>query len=206
MTAEPETLEVVQFSKARFEKNELILDDDLTRDEWRDVGLRLKEVTGRVQFWIGDWARFGDKKGFTGKYTDPKVYDELEEITGLKRKTLQNYKQIAEATSSRRREDLDFSHHAEVASLLPAEQTKFLRIAAEQDLSVKDLRKKIGANDHEVLRDIEIRLAQRKELKKTFTKEEVRELDERVKELLAEVNALPLFWRIKFKQGIRRGK
>lgn len=42
---------------------------------------------------------------------------ELEEITGYDRKTIQNAKHVAEATSSPRREDLSFKHHAEVAPL-----------------------------------------------------------------------------------------
>ena len=40
--------------------------------------------------------------------------ERLKMITGLKRKTIQNYKSVAEKTSSRRREDFGFSHHREV--------------------------------------------------------------------------------------------
>lgn len=67
---------------------------------------------------------------FTGKYTYPKVYDELEEITGLDRSTLWNYKSVAaNVDSSLRNEDLGFSHHREVASLTPEKQTEFLNRA-----------------------------------------------------------------------------
>lgn len=47
----------------------------------------------------------------------PLVYDELEDITGLDRGTIKNLKSVAEATSSRRHDDLSFSHHVEVAPL-----------------------------------------------------------------------------------------
>ena len=137
-------MEIVRFNKVIFEKNKLIIHDDITIDEWKELGRGLKQIEGSVQFWIGDWARFGEKRGFTGKYTDPKVYDELEEITGLERKTLCGYKGISESIeSSLRREDLSFSHHKEVASLPREKQEKFLQLASEKDLSVRELREEI---------------------------------------------------------------
>lgn len=81
----------------------------------------LKQVEGSVQFWIGNWARFGEKRGFTGKYVSPKGYDELEEITGYSRQTIQDAKYVAESTSSLRNEDLSFNHHHQ-AAFLPAEK------------------------------------------------------------------------------------
>jgi N6-adenosine-specific RNA methylase IME4 len=134
-------MELVKWEKAKFEKNSLILNDNITIEEWKELGGQLKKIEGCVQFWIGDWARFGDKKGFTEKYTDSKVYDELEEITGLERKAIQNIKSITDnIDSSRRREDLSFSHHAEVAKLNPEKQTEFLQKASEEKLSVRELR------------------------------------------------------------------
>jgi len=139
-------MEIVRFNKVIFEKNKLIIHDDITIDEWKELGRGLKQIEGSVQFWIGDWARYGDKRGFTGKYTDPKVYDELEEITGLDRGTIQNYKSVAERTSSLRNEDLSFNHHVEVAKLSPEKQKQFLQLASEKDLSVRELREKIRRN------------------------------------------------------------
>ncbi|HON98596.1 MAG TPA: MT-A70 family methyltransferase [Bacteroidales bacterium] len=137
-------MEIVRFNKVIFEKNKLIIHDDITIDEWKELGRGLKQIEGSVQFWIGDWARFGEKRGFTGKYTDPKVYDKLEEITGLDRKTLKGYKGISESIeSSLRRDDLSFSHHKEVASLPKEKQEKFLQLASEKDLSVRELREEI---------------------------------------------------------------
>jgi len=133
-------MDLVKWEKAKFEKTGLIISEDTTIQEWQELGQSLKKIEGAVQFWIGDWARFGEKKGF---YTDSKVYDQLEEITGLERHTLQNYKGVAELTSSRRREDLSFSHHAEVAKLNPDKQEFFLNKAVEEKLSVRDLRREI---------------------------------------------------------------
>lgn len=136
-------MELVKYHKANFEKNKLILDESLTMEEWRQLGQSLKQVEGSVQFWIGDWARFGDKKGFTGKYVNSKVYDILEDITGLDRETLRQYKSVADATSCTRVHDLDYSHHREVAKLPPMKQEFFLKKASEEKLSVKELREEI---------------------------------------------------------------
>lgn len=136
-------MELIQYRKATFEKNKLTISDTITVDEWKLLGTSLKQVEGSVQFWIGDWARFGDKKGFTGKYTDSKVYDELEEITGLDRETLKQYKSVAEKTSCTRVHDLGFSHHREVASLPPDKQQTFLNKVIKEKLSVRDLREEI---------------------------------------------------------------
>lgn len=140
-------MEIVRFNKVIFEKNKLIIHDDITIDEWKELGRGLKQIEGSVQFWIGDWARYGDKRGFTGKYTDPKVYDELEEITGLQRQTIRVYKSISENVDSNQRlPNLSFGHHREVASLPPEKQEQFLQLASEKDLSVRELREKIRRN------------------------------------------------------------
>ena len=136
-------MDIIKFQKAQFEKNKLIIHDTISIDEWKELGQSLKQVEGSVQFWIGDWARYGDKRGFTGKYTDPKVYDELEELTGLSRKTIKNYKSVAENTSSHRCDDLSFTHHIEVAKLPPEKQETYLKRASEEKLSVRNLREEV---------------------------------------------------------------
>jgi N6-adenosine-specific RNA methylase IME4 len=142
-------MDLINYSKARFEKNSLVISEDITIDEWKQLGQSLKQVEGSVQFWIGDWARYGDKRGFTGKYTDPKVYDELEEITGFSRGTIQNFKSVADRTSSSRDEDLSFRHHMEVAKLEPEKQSEFLQKAKSENLSAKDLRREITYSEKE---------------------------------------------------------
>lgn len=137
-------MQIVQFQKAVFDKNKLTISDSITIEEWKQLGQSLNQVEGSVQFWIGDWARYGDKRGFTGKYTDPKVYDELENITGLKRQTIQQYKSISDNLDTNLRlPDLSFNHHREVAKLPPAKQEQYLNKASEEKLSVRDLREEV---------------------------------------------------------------
>lgn len=149
-------MKLIKYTKCTFEKNKLAINDDITKEEWRELGQALKQVEGSVQFWIGDWARFGDKKGFTGKYTDPKVYDELEELTGLSRRTLQEYKQVSEKVSTVRTGDLTFNHHKEVAKLPPDKQQTYLKKASEQKLSVRDLREEIRKDSIEFVENVEL--------------------------------------------------
>jgi 16S rRNA G966 N2-methylase RsmD len=135
-------MDLVKHKKCQFKKNELVIADSVNNDEWLKIGAMLHFVEGAVQFWIGDWARFGDKRGF---YTDSKVYDQLEEVTGLDRTTIQTYKSVADSVPSLlRNKDISFSHHKEVAKLPPKEQKKFLELASEQHLSVRNLRTAIN--------------------------------------------------------------
>jgi hypothetical protein len=105
------------------------------------IGEGLRLVEGSVQFWIGDWARFGEKNGY---YADSKTYDEIEEITGYSHQAIKDMKYVAESIpSSRRRDDISFSHHREVASQSEDKQELFLSRAAEEKLSIRELREEI---------------------------------------------------------------
>lgn len=107
---------------------------ELTVDEWRAVGGELGQSARAVQWWVGDWINYGDKiYGST--------YEAALEVTGLSLKTLQNYASVSrKVESSRRRELLDWTTHAEVAALEPAEQDRVLSEAEAQGLSKREVR------------------------------------------------------------------
>lgn len=66
------------------------------------------------------------------------------EFTGLKLKTLQNYATVAEAVEKSRRRDsdlVDFSTHAEVASLSPKQQERILAKAEREGLTSREVRR-----------------------------------------------------------------
>jgi hypothetical protein len=134
-------LTVINNEFCKFEKNKLTISQKCTRDEWMKIGEGLKLVEGSVQFWIGDWARFGEKNGY---YTDSKTYDDIEEKTGYDRSTIQTFKSVANSVPSLlRNKDLSFNHHKEVSSLSEEKQKQFLDRAAEEKLSVRELREEI---------------------------------------------------------------
>lgn len=133
--------ELIKYEKCKFEKNQLILADDISKEEWRNIGSGLKLIEGSVQIWIGDWARFGEKKGF---YTDTKTYQEIAEITGYSPKTIKNFKYVADnVESSRRRDDITFAHLRELAPLTPEKQQEFGERITDEDLTVKELKNEI---------------------------------------------------------------
>ena len=109
---------------------------DVSKEEWMDVFKALKQVEGCVQFWIGDCLAYRQQKWG--------MYDDIAEETGYETKALRNIKYVADNVElSRRKDNLSFSHHVEVASLPPEKQELFLNMAVEDKLSVRDLRNKI---------------------------------------------------------------
>ena len=138
-------MDLIKYENCKFNKNELIISDSITKDEWKKIGSGLTIINGSVQVWIGDWARFGEKKGF---YTDTKTYDEISEITGYSKKSIREFKYVADhIPSSIRMDDNSFGHLQLVASLSPEKQESFLKKASEEKLSVRDLREEIRKDD-----------------------------------------------------------
>lgn len=102
---------------------------------WQAIGARLMKQ-GRSWPWkVGDWVFFGE-----GAYGER--YKEAMETTGLEYQTLANYAHVAGRFEfSRRRYELTFAHHAEVASLgSDEEQDAWLDTAIAERWNVKDLR------------------------------------------------------------------
>src|SRR6266540_2939298 len=106
---------------------------------WETIGRRLGKQSANLPWRIGDWAFYGE-----GEYGSH--YDEMIEITGLEYGTLANYVYVAgRFTISRRRENLSFSHHQEVASLgSDVEQDEWLDKAVQEGWSSKELRRALS--------------------------------------------------------------
>lgn len=72
-------------------------------------------------------------------------YAQLVDPTGREVGTLKNYHWLSTAVeSSRRRDDLSWRHHAEVAKLEPKSQDKWLGIASDNKLSTRELHHSIA--------------------------------------------------------------
>lgn len=107
-----------------------------SREQWERDLTNLGTIERHVQFYIGDKILEGETEG----YIKRGIYDRIAELTGIEKKTLQNYVSICNAISSRRREELEFSIHAEVAKLQAKEQEFFLNEAVKNHWSVSALR------------------------------------------------------------------
>lgn len=113
--------------------------DDIDLPAWVALGKRFGQMCRGVQWWIGDWLRYGTSR-WGEKYTD------AAKITGYDPGSLRNMSYLAtEFDLSRRRDKLTWSHHAAVAGLAPAEQERWLDRAELVNLSVADLRLELRA-------------------------------------------------------------
>lgn len=117
---------------------------DLNHPDWIAAGRRLGSIGRCSQWWVGDWLRYG-----TARWGEK--YAEAAKITGYDPKSLRNIAYVASRYElSRRRDNLSWSHHAELAMLDPADQDAWLDRASHDRLSVSDLRTELRAHDRVV--------------------------------------------------------
>jgi len=111
-------------------------------DEWQQCGAIMRRVEGAVQWWIGDWLNYGEK-------TYGERYTAAINALGADYQTLANYAYIAgKVQFSRRRENLSFSVHAEVAALSAGQQDTILERAEQEELKVREVRDLVRATTH----------------------------------------------------------
>ena len=117
-------------------KTSLKLSEQTTIEQWAETGNMLYQAGQKMSWWLADWAAFGERK-----YGQLKEFCEL---NGINYSTISNAATAAKSVeSSRRRELLSFSHHVEVSALKPKDQSRFLKMAEAEKLSVSELRKRI---------------------------------------------------------------
>jgi hypothetical protein len=118
----------------------LQLDEQLTFDRWREVGVKICRYCSASSWWIGDWLTYG-RSHYGERYKD--AVGE----TGLDYQTLRNYATVARRFPvSRRRDNLSFQHHAEVCSLDDADQDFWLDAAVDGHWSRTELRHRVRAS------------------------------------------------------------
>ena len=104
----------------------LQFESQLTAEQWQEVGQHLEQFSGSSQWWLGDWLLHGEGQAEWGSMYDH-VLEEFEE----KYQTAVAAKWLAkEFELLRRRSNLPWGHHREVASL-PREQQEQLLDWAE---------------------------------------------------------------------------
>jgi thiol-disulfide isomerase/thioredoxin len=103
-------------------------------ERWQAIGRRIGEVADASPWWLADWAAYGE-----GTYGDR--YRQAIAVTGFGYQTLRNYAWVARRfDASRRRDDLSFAHHAEVAALDEQGQDGWLERARRGNWSRNELR------------------------------------------------------------------
>ncbi|MFF2142913.1 LmbU family transcriptional regulator [Kitasatospora sp. NPDC058190] len=112
----------------------------LTFERWQRTGSQISRIVDSSAWCLGDWLVYGQQE-FSDRYLH------AIETCGLDYQTLRNYAWVARKFElDRRRETLSFQHHAEVSSLPPGEQDKWLDLADEFNWSRNELRRNIRAH------------------------------------------------------------
>jgi hypothetical protein len=107
--------------------------------DWAAVGRRLSHVSSRATWALGDWLLFGERSFGTR-------YRTAVEATNLDYQTLRNYAWVAGSFAPhRRRCELSFQHHAELAALQDVEQDLWLNRAVTGRWSRNELRRRLRA-------------------------------------------------------------
>src|SRR5207302_3471319 len=97
--------------------------DELTFDEWEQLGARLSRVGKCIGLIIGDWINYGEKRY-------GQTYVEALKRTGFDYGTLRDFAYVARSVAlSCRHDNLGFEHHKVVAKLPPEDQRQWLNAA-----------------------------------------------------------------------------
>jgi hypothetical protein len=145
----------IALGRGRFTPIGALLPADLSEEDWRQMWPKLRAVHSGYKFILGDWLNFGahafgpalaserdlpaaDRRA--GKYASALAAGDEEY------QTLANCAWVCRRVPfSRRRERLSFTHHAEVAALPAAEQTRLLDRAERERWSAGQLRRELRA-------------------------------------------------------------
>lgn len=116
--------------------------------DWENIGRCIGFVGNAWQWWVGDWLNFGEMKfgeeSAQAVDTQESRYDIAKRITPVDQGRLQNIRSVCgRVAASRRRVELTFSHHEEVAALDPEEQVVWLQRAVTNQLTRAELRQAI---------------------------------------------------------------
>lgn len=119
------------------------------------IGSRLKELNGSVMWLLGDWLAYGHAnyaKEQWGGRSPTGLYEQLSLETGYSISTLKNAKYLcSNLDSSRRRDNLTFSHALEIVSMAPKEEvTEWIDKVTTEPVTVKKLREQLrrAQSDH----------------------------------------------------------
>jgi hypothetical protein len=118
----------------------LVFADDTPIEVWGQITERLIRQHKKLEWAIGDAINFGGRK-YGG------MYEQWVQQTGLSEHTLSTIAWVArEIPSSRRREDVGWSHHREVAALKdPVEQDQLLDEIADRGMTRFEVRQEVKA-------------------------------------------------------------
>jgi hypothetical protein len=124
-----------------------ILGTGLSFDELEQAVGRALRLGDAARWWLGDLLLFGDANF-------GEMYAQLLDSAAMSERQAERYRYVAEKVApSRRRENLSFSHHEQVAAMEPPDQERLLALAEVGQMSVASLREAI--KDHKAFQSAE---------------------------------------------------
>lgn len=118
------------------------LPEGLNIGQWIGIGETLQRMERSVQWWLGDWWRYGERR--YGEMASQASRDLVKDVTGHALQTVKNAAWVADKFElSRRRDNVPFSHHAEVAALPANEADALLDTVQAEGTKRADLREMV---------------------------------------------------------------
>ncbi len=127
----PEYLQLPQ--KAKLTTTGLELPKGLPIEDWLKIGESLRKINGAIQWALGDWINYGERE-YGERYSQALEASDYSNLGSL-----YNIAYVSRTIeTSRRREDVLFSQHAELAVLPPDKYEEVMDKVEEEKLSVLD--------------------------------------------------------------------
>lgn len=119
-------------------RTSLALPDQMTFDEWLQVGEQLHAMDRSVLWWLGDWLIYGEQ-------TYAQRFSKALELTGYSRERLREAQKVAAAfPPPERSARISWDHHKVAASLPRERRVEAIRTAEAQGWEVRDLRAEVA--------------------------------------------------------------
>jgi hypothetical protein len=119
---------------SEFSATGLVIRPGVAFADWQHLGKTLTQMQGGILWWLDDWLNYGERS-----YGE--MYAQALDATDYSYQTLAHAKSIASKLDlCRRRQNLSFAHHAEIASLTPAAQDRWLDQAESKGWTRAQLR------------------------------------------------------------------
>jgi hypothetical protein len=121
-----------------FKPTALVFRDDMPYESWERLLYSLKYINSGVQWWIGDALAYGEPR-FGQKFSQAIEASDMYTENGLAA-----LKWVSEQVEGvRRRKEVSWSAHREVAALEPVQQDEVLEKAAADGLTVTEVRQAV---------------------------------------------------------------
>lgn len=118
-----------------YNKTSLDIPENMPEEEWTALMGSLQQMVDSVPWWVGDALAFGER-------VYGETYAQAVEATGMKVERLKNYVWVAShVEKSIRIDNLSWTHHYQVAALLPERQAMLLQRAKDEGMTVEELKR-----------------------------------------------------------------